>query len=157
MENRRFLQRFYSAPTGFHRIADWRVGGESTHKSASFLYTSFVGRINIQMLNYSEIFHFIGEGQAIRGVRGWPAIAQAIHGHQAIHGWPRTDCHASLRTRLLAKSPTHLHTSFKARFWLNCLCIFMLLPRWMSSPQRHRAPRNMNEQHSITQNPTQDG
>ena len=50
-------------------------------------YTSVVGRINIQILNYPESFHFIGEGQAIRGVRGWPAIAQAIYGHQAIHGW----------------------------------------------------------------------
>ena len=69
VENRRFLQRFYSASMGFHRIADWRVGGESTHKSASFLYTSFVGRINIQILNYPESFHFIGEGQAILGVR----------------------------------------------------------------------------------------
>ena len=44
-------------------------------------------RINIQILNYPESFHFIGEGQAIRGVRGWPAITRAIHGHQAIHGW----------------------------------------------------------------------
>ena len=60
---------------GFHRITDWRVGGESTRKSASFLYTSFVGRINIQILNYPKSFHFIGEGQA-------------IHRHQAIHGWP---------------------------------------------------------------------
>ena len=41
---------------GFNRIADWRVGGESTHKFASFLYTSFVGRINIQILNYPESF-----------------------------------------------------------------------------------------------------
>ena len=40
------------------------------------------------ILNYPESFHFIGEGQAIRGVRGWPAITQAIHGHQTIHGWP---------------------------------------------------------------------
>ena len=47
---------------GFHRIANWRVGGESTHKSASFLYILFVGRINIQILNYPESFHFIGEG-----------------------------------------------------------------------------------------------
>ena len=47
VENRRFLQRFYSASMGFHRIADWRVGGESTHKSAPFLYGSIVGRINI--------------------------------------------------------------------------------------------------------------
>ena len=37
----------HSASMGFHRIANWRVGGESTHKSVSFLYTSFVGRINI--------------------------------------------------------------------------------------------------------------
>ena len=44
--------------------------------------------INIQILNYPESFHFIGEGQAIRGDRGWPAITQAIHGHQAIRGWP---------------------------------------------------------------------
>ena len=54
----------------FYHIVNQRVGGESTHKSASFLYTSFVGRINIQILNYPESFHFIGEGQAIRGVRG---------------------------------------------------------------------------------------
>ena len=47
MENRRFLQRFYSALMGFYHIVNWRVGGESMHKSASFLYTSFVGRINI--------------------------------------------------------------------------------------------------------------
>ena len=61
---------------GFNRIADWRVGGESMHKSSSFLYTSFVGRINIQILNYPENFHFSEEGQAIRGLRGWPAIAR---------------------------------------------------------------------------------
>ena len=47
VENRRFLQRFYSALVEFYHIVNWRVGGESTHKSASFLYTSFVGRINI--------------------------------------------------------------------------------------------------------------
>ena len=38
---------FRSASMGFHRIADWRVGGESTHKSVSFLYSSFIGRIDI--------------------------------------------------------------------------------------------------------------
>ena len=47
MENRRFLQRFYSALMEFYHIVNRRVGGESTHKSASLLYTSFVGRINI--------------------------------------------------------------------------------------------------------------
>ena len=36
VENFSFLQRFYSASMGFHRITDWRVGGESTHKSVSF-------------------------------------------------------------------------------------------------------------------------
>ena len=57
---------------GFHCIVDWRVGGKSTHIYASFLYTSFVGRINIYILNYPESFHFSGEGQAIRG---WPGSA----------------------------------------------------------------------------------
>ena len=47
MENRRFLQRFYSALMGFYHIVNRRVGGESTHKSVSFLYTPFVGRINV--------------------------------------------------------------------------------------------------------------
>ena len=68
---------------GFHRIADWRVGGESTHKSASFLYTSFVSRINIQILNYPESFHFIAEGQAIHG---WPGSAVGPEQLQCVHG-----------------------------------------------------------------------
>ena len=46
--------------------------GESTHKSVSFLYSSFIGRMNIKILNYSESFGFSGEGQAIRG---WPGSA----------------------------------------------------------------------------------
>ena len=65
---------FHSASMGFHRIADWRVGGESTHKSASSVYSSYVGRINIQTLNYPETFDFSGEGQAIRG---WPGTDHA--------------------------------------------------------------------------------
>ena len=39
-----------SASVGFNRIADWRVGGESTHKSAFFLYTSFVCLFGISYL-----------------------------------------------------------------------------------------------------------
>ena len=57
---------------GFHRIADWRVGGESAHESVSPLHSSFIGRMNIWVLNYSESFGFSGEGQAIRG---WPGSA----------------------------------------------------------------------------------
>ena len=75
MENRLFLQSFYSASIGFYRIADWRVGGESTHKSASSVYSSSVGRINIQTLNYPETFDFSGEGQAIRG---WPGTDRFV-------------------------------------------------------------------------------
>ena len=47
MENRHFLQSFYSTSIGFHRIAEGRVGGESTHKSISSLYSWFIGRMDI--------------------------------------------------------------------------------------------------------------
>ena len=41
---------------GFGNIANWRVGGKSTDKYASFSYTSLFGRINIQILNCPDSF-----------------------------------------------------------------------------------------------------
>ena len=40
-----------------HRIANRRAGGDSTHKFASFLYTSFLGATNTHILNCAEGFH----------------------------------------------------------------------------------------------------
>ena len=42
---------FRCATMNIDRIADRRVGDESIHDSASFLYTSLCGQTNIQKLN----------------------------------------------------------------------------------------------------------
>ena len=47
----------------FYNIVNRRVGGEPTHKSASFLYTSFVGRINFKYLITQKVFILVGEAR----------------------------------------------------------------------------------------------
>ena len=52
----RFSHVFRSALMGFRHIANWRVGGESAHKSSSFSYISLFDTINIQILNCVDSF-----------------------------------------------------------------------------------------------------
>ena len=52
-----FRTLFHSALMEFDNIANRRVGGEPTDKSASFSYTSLFGRINTQILNVNDYLH----------------------------------------------------------------------------------------------------
>ena len=71
----------------FYHIVNRRVGGESTHKSASFCtHHLLVGQI-FKYLITQEVFILVGGLGHPRNP--WVALhTQAIHGYQAIHGWP---------------------------------------------------------------------
>ena len=66
---------------GFHRIANWRVGGESTHKPASFSYMSLFGRINIQILNCPDSLHFSGVARPTSDGQGPRSAPNRLHAH----------------------------------------------------------------------------
>ena len=100
------------------------------HKSSSFLYTSFVGRINIQILNYPESFHFIGEGQAICSGPvadpGHPRMARAIRGWPGIRDWPgKTGPVADPWMAWLCSGPV-------ADPWMAWLCSGPVADPWMA-------------------------
>jgi len=51
-----FLHVFRRTSMDIHRIANRRVGGDSTHNFVSFSYTSFLGSTNIEC---AESFHVV--------------------------------------------------------------------------------------------------
>lgn len=83
MKNVVLSQVFHRALMRFHNIANCRVGGESTHKSSSFSYTSLFGTINIQLLHCLDSFLVFVLYSRLLGhlltawVCHWPRIGRA--------------------------------------------------------------------------------
>ena len=52
---------FHSVSIEFYRFANWGIGGESTHKSATFFScTSLFGATDVQILNRPDSFDVVG-------------------------------------------------------------------------------------------------
>ena len=133
---------FASALMGFHRIANWRAGGEFAHNSPLFLYTILFNKINTQRLNCLDSFWIYDCGQAIRG---WPGFARPVAdtrpsvdgpGHPRmpwVRDWPRTYPTPSLvvPTSVLPRhsKTASVRSSFRKRSWLCLRLIFPLCTR----------------------------